>query len=121
MRLAAIAAALAALLAFGAAWKIQGLRWTAVDAERAENDRETQRLRARTADQASAGHEADKETTRVEFRTIYRDVERVVERPVYRSVCLDDDGLRLIAAAIAGSAPAPAQPAPALRGPAAPH
>ena len=40
----------------------------------------------------------------------------MVEKPVYRDVCFDDDGLRLIGAAISGHSAA-SEPAPAVPGP----
>jgi hypothetical protein len=42
--------------------------------------------------------------------------ESIVDRPVYRNICLDDDGLRLIEAARTGQAPAsqPAAQVPAV-------
>lgn len=43
-----------------------------------------------------------------------RIVERLVDRPVYRADCLDDDGLRLANAALAGSAADPGVAAPAV-------
>lgn len=52
---------------------------------------------------------------------ITREVENVVERPVYRDgICLDADGLRLVAAAVAGDAD-PGQPAAALPAAASPR
>lgn len=69
-------------------------------------------------DKAAAGHEADKVRIRTEFLTITEEVERVVEKPVYRDICFDDDGLRIIGAAL-GPSPAASEPAPALPGSAA--
>jgi len=47
-------------------------------------------------------------------REIVRENLKIIERPVYRTVCIDDDGLRLLDAAAANangeSAGAPAQP-----------
>ena len=76
-------------------------------------------------DRAATGHEADKAQIRTEFLTITQEVERVVEKPIYRDrdplrpdagLCLDDDGLRLVRAAI-GAPAAPGQPAPTLPSP----
>lgn len=77
-------------------------------AEKKEHARKLDR-----ADKAAAGHERDKEQIRTEFLTITQEVEHVVEKPVYRDMCFDDDGLRLIGAAI-GRRPAASEPAPAL-------
>ena len=114
MNLTLIVAAIVGALAFGSAWKIQGWRADAADKARIEAELELASQRAVQADTASASHEKDKATVRVQFQTIYRDVEHVVEKPVYRNVCLDDDGLRLIASAISGPAPAASEPAPAV-------
>ena len=94
----AYSAACLALLAAGAVagWQVQGWRHGRIEADRLENEAEARRLNARTAQAASGGHEADREQARVEFQIITREVERVVEKPVYRNVCLDADGLRLI-------------------------
>ena len=92
----------------------------------AQRDRDAQEAQAKETfrrlergDRAAAGHEADKAKLRTEFLTITQEVERVVEKPVYRDVCFDDDGLRLIGAAISGRAAA-SEPAPAVPGPAEP-
>lgn len=69
-------------------------------------------------DKAAVGHEADKIQIRTEFVTITREVEHVIERPVYRNMCFDDDGLRLLGNAIAGR-PAASQPTPAVPEPSA--
>ena len=80
-------------------------------------------------DRAATAHEGDKAQIRTEFLTITQEVERVVEKPIYRDRdpaqpdagrCLDDDGLRLVRAAV-GAAPAPSQPAPALPSPQPPR
>ena len=103
----------AALLASTGAWKVQDWRYAARDAERLETAQETQRLRARTADTASAGFEGDRVRIKTEFQTIYSEVERVIEKPVYRNVCLDADGLRLLGNAARGQ-PSAGEPAPAV-------
>jgi hypothetical protein len=51
---------------------------------------------------AAAGLEVDRAKERIVVRTITQYVDRVLERPVYRNVCLDDDGLRLARCAIRG-------------------
>lgn len=38
------------------------------------------------------------------YRTITKEVDKIVDRPVYRNVCLDDDGLRVINDALRGEA-----------------
>lgn len=57
-------------------------------------------------DTSAVQHEIAKTRIETEFVTITKEVERVVEKPTYRNICLDDDGLRVIAAAI-GAASTP--------------
>ena len=111
----AVAALLIALSAgFGAGWQVQGLRWRAADADRLETQRESERLAVRVVDKAAEAHEIERAAIRIQREVVTREVDRIVDRPVYRdSVCLDPDGLRLVAAA-AGSASAASQPAPIL-------
>jgi hypothetical protein len=44
----------------------------------------------------SADYEQLKSEQRVKVETVTREVQKIVERPVYQSVCIDDDGLRII-------------------------
>lgn len=99
------AALIAAVLAFSGAWTVQDWRFGAKEAARLEQEREAQRANAKTADTASQTHEEAKVEIKTEFKTIYSEVERVVEKPVYRNVCFDDDGLRLITRALADRPP----------------
>lgn len=110
----AAAALLAAALASWGTWQVQEWRHNAIEADRLENEREARVLRAKTADKAAASHEATREQLRTEFQIITREVDRVVEKPVYRDVCLDADGLRIVGRAIRGAAADPGEPAPAL-------
>ena len=75
--------------------------------------------RADRIDVAAVGFEKDKARIRTEFLPITQEVERVVQKTVYSNVCFDDDGLRVINAAIHPAAAA-SQPAPAVPRSAAP-
>lgn len=44
----------------------------------------------------SADYEQLKSEQRVKVETVTREVQKIVDRPVYQSVCIDDDGLRII-------------------------
>ena len=96
-----------------------GIKWHAgVDAQRDlaahEAAAKASQKHLDRIDGAAAGHESDKARMGVQIKTIIKEVDRVVEKPVYRdTVCFDDDGLRLIRAAIAPAAAA-SQPAPAV-------
>lgn len=109
----AAAAIVAAALAAAGTWQVQNWRYGAKEADRLQLVAEQARHAARSADAAAAAHEADKATLRQRRQIITQEVDRVVEKPVYRDVCLDADGLRLITTAISATAPA-SQPAPAL-------
>ncbi|MFW1748098.1 hypothetical protein ACG9XW_18105 [Acinetobacter guillouiae] len=45
---------------------------------------------------ASADYEQLKSEQRIITETKIREVQKIVDRPVYQSVCIDDDGLRII-------------------------
>jgi len=109
-----VAAALLAAALAGGAWKTQDWRYAARDKERIEAEAEKRRNDAKVADTAAVGHEQFKERERVVYQTITETVDRIVEKPVYRSVCLDNDGLRALNDAIRGVAPDPGEPAPAV-------
>lgn len=49
----------------------------------------------------SADYEQLKSEQRVKVETVTRDVQKIIDRPVYQSVCIDDDGLRIINSLIA--------------------
>lgn len=111
-----VAAALASLaIGFTSGWWVQGWRYDSIELQRQETARESGRLAARAADAVSERHEADKAALRAEFKPIYKEVEVVVQKPVYRNVCLDADGLRLLERAVRGPA-ATGQPAQPVRG-----
>jgi NAD(P)H-hydrate repair Nnr-like enzyme with NAD(P)H-hydrate dehydratase domain len=97
-------ALLAALLGFAGAWRVQDWRQAANAAEQAEVDREARVQQARQADAAATSHEAFKAGEQARVQVITREVERVVEKPVYRNVCLDADGLKLLSDAVHGRA-----------------
>jgi hypothetical protein len=110
----AAAALLALALGFAGGWQVQGWRWRAAEAGRLEQERESTRAQARAADAAAGGHEQDKAVDRARFQVIYRDVDHVVEKAVYRNVCIDDAGLRLLERAVAGAGVAASEPAAAV-------
>lgn len=122
MKLYVIAALCLACLACGVAggWTARGWKAAADDQQRRDNEAETARLRAKRVDSAAEALEQKAASTAIRWRTVTKEVAHVVEKPVYRNVCMDDDGLRLIATEIrarAASQPAPALPAAAASGP----
>jgi len=94
------AALVAGAIAFAGGWKVQQWRWDSAELARVERERESQRMRERAAAGASERFEQQRETVRVIYEAIDKGTREIVERPVYRNVCLDDDGLRQLNAAI---------------------
>ncbi len=90
------------------------------DLKAVQDNARVQILRADKADQAAARHETAKADIQVIYETIEKEVRHVVEKPVYRNICLDDDGLRVLAAAIAAGDNPPGIPAPAVSSPVVP-
>lgn len=86
------------------------LKWEQAAAE--QKDKEEQK-----SDKAAKDREKDRENTKVVYRTITQNVDKIVDRPVYRNICLDDDGLRLANAALAGALSTAREPDRRLRAP----
>lgn len=63
---------------------------------------------------AAADLETERSKSHVVYQTITHEVDHVTERPVYRSECLDADGVRLVNAALSGSSAASGVLDPAL-------
>lgn len=107
---ALLVAAWLAGLAIGGwgAWQAQAWRAGAAEAERLQVAAESERAAQRAADDAAARFEAERQRLAARQRVITREVERVitVEAAPAAAVCLGPDGLRLVAAAVSGSASA---------------
>lgn len=69
----------------------------AAAAEKAQTDREKQIGQAQINDAKAAEADVQRETI---VREITREVPKVIDRPVYRNVCVDADGVRLIERAV---------------------
>ena len=87
-------------LAFGSGWRVRG----AFEAEAAAAVRQAQ-------DRISGQLEAKLSELRANERIIERETQRVIEKPVYRTVCADADGLRVLEAARTGGKPSDEMPA----------
>lgn len=46
------------------------------------------------ANQVSSDYEKLKSEQRVKNEVVIKEVQKIVDRPVYRNICIDDDGLR---------------------------
>lgn len=89
-------------LGFAAGWQVNDWRHESADADRAQQQKKADEAQAVRADSAAASHEGLRDQLRTEFQIIYRDRDRVVEKPVFRNVCIDADGLKLLSSAIEG-------------------
>lgn len=108
-----LAGAVALALAFGAGWQTRAWKAGADDAAQVRADASTARKQAANGDVAATRHEATRATLQRQDAVLVKEIERVVEKPVYRTECIDADGLRIIAAALSGAAD-PGEPAPAV-------
>ena len=89
-------------LAFGSGWRVRGA--FEAEAEAAAAVRQAQ-------DKISGQLEAKLAELRANERIIERETQRVIEKPVYRTVCADADGLRVLEAARTGGKPSDEMPA----------
>jgi hypothetical protein len=80
----------------------------AVDAYKADQEviqRELDGKQRAEYNKLSIEYEELKNKRQDDARVITKQVEKVVTRDVYRNICLDDDGLRIINEAISGTSP----------------
>lgn len=89
---ALIAAAVSAV----GAWQVQAWRFDALDKQRIEAQAEQRRTQEKAASAASTGFEQDRTQNETRTRTVYVKVDKIIDRPVYRTMCVDADGLRLL-------------------------
>jgi hypothetical protein len=102
-----------------AGWQVRSWKAGADDKARLERQAKVEFRQREHIDAASSKHEETRAAAIVRERVVVQEVERVVQNVVYRNTCLDDDGLRIIAADIAARHPG-GQPAPAMRAASAP-
>lgn len=96
---------------FLAGWQVNGWRLNAKhDAEllaAAKKAKEAYTAKEKQYNEAAQALEVARNEREIVYRTIEKRVEKVVDRPVYRNVCLDDVGLRIVNDALAGRASDP--------------
>lgn len=117
----AVQAALAAIIFAAGGWA--GMEWHAGQDAIAENKRiaatqEINRENAALLNRTSTNFEQDRSKNETRANTIIVEVDKIIERPVFRNVCIDDDGLRLLNSQIRRDTPA-GQLGSAVPGPAA--
>ncbi len=109
-----------ALFAFGflGGWKVEAWRRDSADLERQNKAVAESVRRDKASYDAGAEHEDFKAKEEIRYVERWRTATKIIERPVYRNVCIDDDGVRIINDAIAGRLPA-GEPLSAVPGSAA--
>lgn len=97
-----MAATLLAGIAIGgwSAWQIQSWRADSAALQRETAAREQHAANERTAHTASTSYQKESAHERIVYRDRVKVVQQIVDRPVYRSTCLDADGLQQINDAI---------------------
>jgi len=89
-------ALIAAALSASAAWQIQNRRADAQNKQRIDAQIEQRRIQEKAASAASTAFEKDRTKNEIRTRIVYVQIDKIVDRPVYRTVCVDADGLRLL-------------------------
>lgn len=117
----AVQAALAAIIFAAGGWA--GMEWHAGQDAIAENKRiaatqEINRENAALLNRTSTNFEQDRSKNETRANTITVEVDKIIERPVFRNVCIDADGLRLLNSQIRRDTTT-GQPGSAVPGPAA--
>lgn len=87
---------IALVLGFGSGWKTQGWRWDASEKQRIEQEAKERQRQLERAHASSSVFESKRSANETKYRTVTVTVKEIVDRPVYRNICLDDDGLRVI-------------------------
>ena len=87
---------IAVIVASLVTWTVQDWRYAAVEADRLKQEASAARADAARGGAAASGLEDDKAKIEIRYRTITKVVTEIVERPIYKNVCLDQDGIDAI-------------------------
>lgn len=90
------AALIGAVVAAGSAWQVQSWRFDSKEKQRLEAEAEVRRNNERQTTIAATGLETDKREIEIRYKTITKKVVEFVDRPVYKNICLDQDGIDAI-------------------------
>lgn len=90
------AALIGAAVAATSAWQVQSWRFDAKEKQRLESEAEIRRMNEKRTSLAAEGLEKDKREIEIRYRTITKTVTKFIDRPVYKSICLDQDGIDAI-------------------------
>ena len=90
------AALLGAAVAATSAWQVQAWRFDSKEKQRMEAEAEIRRMNEKRITIAAEGLEKDKREIEIRYRTITKTVTKFIDRPVYKNICLDQDGIDAI-------------------------
>lgn len=78
------------------AWQAQEGRYARKEVARLEFEREARKMREKAMYEASSGFEKDRTKIRTQYLYEVKTITEYIDRPVYKNVCIDEDGLKLI-------------------------
>ena len=78
------------------AWQVQEGRYARKEVARLEVEREAKKMREKTMYDASSSFESDRSKIQVKYIHDVQTIKEIIERPVYKNVCIDEDGLKII-------------------------
>ena len=90
------AALIGAAVAATSAWQVQSWRFDAKEKQRLESEAEIRRMNEKRTTIAAEGLGKDKREIEIRYRTITKTVTKFIDRPVYKNICLDQDGIDAI-------------------------
>lgn len=90
------AALIVAAVAATSTWQVQNWRFDSAEKARLEKEAEIRRNNEKRTSLAAEGLEQDKTRIEIRYRTITKTVTEFIDRPVYKNICLDQDGIDAI-------------------------
>lgn len=102
LSLAAIAAAVAFALGAGVGSNLTADHYAAKEARAQQAAAAIYQARTEELNAVSAELERARHDRKIVYKTITQQVDRIVARNVYRNICIDDSGVQLVNAALAG-------------------
>lgn len=84
------------ILAGAAATQVQNWRFDSKEKERLEHEAEIRRNNEKRTTVAAKGLAADQRAIDTKYEVITETVVQIIERPVYKEICLDQDGIDAI-------------------------
>lgn len=92
----AAAGILGLAIGFGGGWQVQDWRFSKQELQRIEDEKKIIKKDDTGTKAAATGLEADKGKIEIRYRTITKTVTKFIDRPIYKNICLDQDGIDAI-------------------------